>query len=277
LTSVLVAILVLPVLFLAVIVLATIPFRDVTRSRVTSFAYRQSLPITVANGPIVIRYLATTRRWRGCGLLLTVAGGVLEAWIRQGNLRIGTVALFVGWFVGAVIAEWRVSVLSTETSRRTALLAPRRMSSYLAGYVRWPIGILFLILISSEVLALLLTSHRGALLGWFVVTVSAGGVTAAVARHVLTRAQPRAASYVLASDESIRSRSLHVLAGSMLAIVGYLGAAIVALTIDDAAVRGALSVVLGIAFPIAGVLVARKISMLPARELPAEAPELTKQ
>lgn len=255
--------LILPVFLGAVLVLATTPFQDVSRERLERFAARQCLPITLGNGPAVIRYLATTRRWRGGGLLVTVAGGVSEAILAHGQLRIGTVALFLGWFVGAVIAEWRVSVESAHGHRRAASLVPRRARDYVAVRVRWAVAVSVVLLLVGQVVALVaMPSYRvGVLLAAGVV---AALVIAAVARHVLLRAQPSAEIDVLVADESIRSRSLHVLAGSALAITGYLGAATITAVLTGGGARAA-SIVLGLGFPLVGICVARSTSMLPAR------------
>lgn len=262
-TSVTIWFLLLPVFLGAILVLATTPFRDVTRERLERFAARQSLPITPGNGLAVIRYLATTRRWRGGGLLVTVAGGVTEAIVTHRQLPIGTAALFLGWFVGAVIAEWRVSVVTGHGHRRAASLVPRRAGGYVAAHVRLPVFISLVVLLAGQFAALAARPgyRMGVLLGAGVV---AAAVIAAVARHVLLRAQPAADLDVLAADESIRSRSLHVLAGSALAIAGYLGAATITAVLTGGGAR-ASAVVLGLGFPLLGICVARSTSMLPAR------------
>src|SRR4051794_10884184 len=87
------------------VLVVQIPFEDVKRGRVERFARREALPITVGNGPVVIRYLATTRRWRGTGLLTAFALAILLPLVRSdGQIRIEEVWAFIGWFVGAVIA-----------------------------------------------------------------------------------------------------------------------------------------------------------------------------
>ncbi|MEO9138439.1 MAG: hypothetical protein ABI345_05170 [Jatrophihabitans sp.] len=265
--------LLLPIFLAAVLMLATTPFHDVTRERLERFAARQCLRITPDNGPIVIRYLATTRRWRGGGLLVTIGAGVTESIVAHGELRIGAVTLFIGWFVGAVIAEWRVSVVSTHGHRRTASLLPRRARDYVAVRVRWAVGVSVVVLLVGQVVALVaMPSYRVAvLLGAGVVAV---GIIGAVARHVLLRAQPPAEHDVLVADESIRSRSLHVLAGSALAITGYLGATTITTVLTDDASR-VLSLVPGLGLPLLGILVARSTSMLPARATSSSAQELS--
>lgn len=265
--------LLLPVFLAAVLVLATTPFHDVTRERLERFAARQYLRITPDNGPVVIRYLATTRRWRGGGLIVTVGGGVTESIVAHGQLRVGAVTLFIGWFVGAVIAEWRVSVVSTHGHRRAASLLPRRARDYVAVRVRWAVGGSVVLLLVGQIVALVaMPNYRVVvLLGAGVVAVI---VIGAVARHVLLRAQPPAELDVLVADESIRSRSLHVLAGSAMAITGYLGAATITTVLTGDGPR-VLSLVPGLGLPLLGILVARSTSMLPTRTASPSAQELS--
>jgi hypothetical protein len=64
---------------------------------------------------------------------------------------------------------------------------------------------------------------------WLVVALAVAGAVRAIQRTVLRRAQPHSAPDVLAADDAIRSRSLHVLAGGgsalvLLVVLGQLGA-----------------------------------------------------
>lgn len=265
--------LLLPVTLVAVLILATTPFHDVSRERLERFAARQRIRITRGNGPAVIRYLATTRRWRGGRLVVTVGGGVTESIVAHGQLRIGAVALFIGWFVGAVIAEWRVSVVSAHGHRRAASLTPRRAGDYVAVRVRSTVALSVVLLLVGQIAAVVAMPNYqvGVLLGAGVVAVV--GI-AAVARHVLLRAQPTAELDVLVAGESIRSRSLHVLAGSALAITGYLGAATIAAALTGSPTR-VFALLLEIAFALLGIWVARSTSMLPARAAGPIAQELS--
>jgi hypothetical protein len=213
------------------------PFQRVSRARVEKFARRQSLIVSVHNGPLIIRYLATTRRWRGSGLLVSIGATVLGPLVVQifwpdhapQDVGVNGLALFVGWFVGAVIAEWRVSVAATAGPRRAAVLEPRR----LADYVRRPSLVVPAVacigLAAFEVFALgfVLVRHRDGLapvLGWIALTVVAGALLSLVGQQVLLRPQRHLDADLIAADDAIRSRSLHVLAGCALAIAGYLGA-----------------------------------------------------
>lgn len=264
-------------MFGALLVLLAIPFQPVNRARVAKLARRQSLPITVANGPIVIGYLATTRRWRGTGMLLTVLGGLLHAGLTRSSFDGGVPALFTGWFVGAVIAEWRVSVHTSGAGRRQASLVPRRLSDYLPAHARFAVLIAFLLLLAVEFAGLLSDPGKLELIGWLTLTLTTAAVVVAVGRHILSRPQPVAADDVLAADEAIRSRSLHVLAGAALAIIGYLGAATLSLQVDGLGLLTPWSNAVMALLPLLGLVLACATSRPPARLARAESRELLGQ
>ena len=271
------ALLLLPLPLVALLMLLSLPFQEVTHARVVKLARRQSLPITVANGPIVIGYLATTRRWRGTGVLLTVVGGLLHSQLTHSTSDGGGAALFTGWFVGAVIAEWRVSVHTSGAGRRQASLVPRRLSDYLPGHARFSVLIAFALLILVEFAGLLSDPGRAELIGWLALTLVTAAVIMAVGHHILSRPQPVAASDVLAADEAIRSRSLHVLAGAALAITGYLGAAVLSLHIENLDPLTPWSGVVATLLPLLGLVLACATSRPPARLARSESRELLGQ
>lgn len=258
--------------------LLALPFEKVSRARVDKFARRQSLPITADNGTPVICYLATTRRWRGCGLLVSVAltvgvplaGLVFGDSGTSGNVSVNVLGLFAGWFVGAVVAEWRVSVAARMPGpRRAAVLEPRRLADYLPRPARLVAMAAWAALGIGELSALgaLAAGHPRGLpvaLLWIVLTALAGTVLITVGRQVLLRPQRYTAPDLIAADHALRSRSLHVLAGSSLAIAGYLMAAFVhALTPYSAILGngvGSLLGVIGVVLaPILGFVVATSV------------------
>ena len=203
----------------------------VPRHRLLAFAVRQELTITPDNGDLVIRYLATTRRWRTAGLMTGVACAALWA-LRDGEVRFDALSAFAGWFVGAVVAEWRVATAG-RPDRPSARLAPRLLRDHVGPVGRW-----------SPVAGLAVAAALGAwaladaaaggdadvprVLGLLVLAVAALAVPAVVGRHVLERRQPAdLAPDVLAADDAVRRRSLHVLAGSALALVAWPSATLV--------------------------------------------------
>jgi hypothetical protein len=192
----------------------------VSRSRLRAFARRHRLTITVDNGNRVIRYLATTRRWRTTGLVAGLLGSVGWAWW-QGGLQFTFLPLFAGWFVGALVAEVRLARTSFGT-RRAASLESRSPSLYLPRTAWW-LGP-----------ALAVASVAGAGYAWArtgvwepTVWLLAGAavviavVVNRVQARVVGRPQPAEAADVVAADDAIRSRSLHVLTGGGVTLVVY--------------------------------------------------------
>lgn len=182
---------------------------DVHRRRVERFAARHGLEITVDNGTQVIRYLATTRRWRAYGLAAGLALSV--AWSLP-NLNVNSLYLLAGWFVGAVIAEMRVAHLPHGASR-VALVTPRRLATYLPAFGRELVP-------ASAGICLAVGLVTQALL-WTIVGLAVAVLVGFVQRRILQRPQPVAGPDELAADDAIRSRSLHVLAGGGGALVLY--------------------------------------------------------
>lgn len=255
---------VLTALVAFVAVLLSTPFHPVSRRRVERFARRQSLRITEGNGGLVIGYLATTRRWRAAGLIASVATVAVYSWWQDRAVQLSFLSIFAGWFVGAVIAEWRISTAASG-SRRVASLVPRRAADYLPAYARWLPVVFWAVAFGTGVSAAgyLLAHGRAvpaALFGWLAVMVGVGVAIVQVQRHVLRRPQPLADADVLAADDAIRSRTLHVLSGSTLALGGYLATAVLGAVQDVAWLNdGPVSPVSAIAIllaPILGVLIA---------------------
>jgi hypothetical protein len=201
-------------------VLGTIERGRVSRYRLRAFAKRHRLTITVDNGNRVIRYLATTRRWRTTGLvagLLVSVGWALS----QGAFRIDFLALFAGWFAGALVAEIRLARTSFGP-RRVASLESRSPGLYLPRTAWWLVP------------AFAVASVAGAIYAWVrvgapdpTVWLLAGAavviavVVNRVQARVVGRPQPAEAADVVAADDAIRSRSLHVLTGGGVTLVVY--------------------------------------------------------
>src|SRR5690349_7783409 len=121
------------VLVLAVNVRRVIP-GPVSRERLERFARRQALVLTPGNSGLVTEYLATTRRWRATGL----AAGILltVAWsLRDNRVTINAMIAFASWFVGALVAEFRVASLEPG-ARRAASLEPRLLRRQLVTSAR---------------------------------------------------------------------------------------------------------------------------------------------
>jgi hypothetical protein len=196
----------------------------VDRNRVETFAARHDLVVTAANGDQVIRYLATTRRWRITGLTAGVLSSTGWAVTHGAFIRVDLLTMLAGWFAGALIAEVRVA-RHAFGPRRAASLVPRHASAYLSrrSWLSLPIATA----ISGSIgIATVVALVRGQPVGRWSVPFFAAAMALAVAvrlvqRRVLRRAQPIAEPDVLAADDAIRSRSLHVLAGGGASLVLY--------------------------------------------------------
>jgi hypothetical protein len=198
----------------------------VGRDRLEAFARRQQLTITVDNGGQVIRYLATTRRWRVAGLF---AGIVLSQLVAPPGsiVHIDSIVLFMGWFLGALVAEVRVAHL--EHARvRAASLQPRQAGRYV-GPVAWALvpAAAVIVALTGAAIGVADVLGRAEPDWWRIGPLSGTALVVAgairwIQQRVLGRAQPLAAPDVLAADNAMRSRSLHVLCGGGAAMVLFL-------------------------------------------------------
>jgi hypothetical protein len=207
--------------------LVAIAAGQVSRDRLERFAARQRLTITAENGPQVIRYLTTTRRWRTAGVIGGLAVSEATQPQRLGEISTGTewTIIIVGWFLGALIAEVRVEHLQ-HGPIRSASLERRRPRRYLRPFAWATVPVAAVISVATAAAtALAATAGRAQPdWTWAGVWLAAALVVAATVRAVqhtvLHRPQPRAAPDVIEADDAIRSRSLHVLsaAGAALAL-----------------------------------------------------------
>lgn len=198
----------------------------VSRSRLERFARRQQLQITPDNGDLVIRYLAITRRWRAGGILVAFGLGIVWLSTRiDFSGEINLLQLFAGWFAGAVLAEARLA-RTPAGPVRLAALQPRDPSMYLPRYAQWLVPAALAVSVALGLVTVTLAAAgrspdvRTAAVAQ-VAAVAVAGMVWAVGRHVLSRPQPVLPPDKLAADDAIRSRALHVLAGSGTALVLY--------------------------------------------------------
>jgi hypothetical protein len=153
------------------------------------------------------------------GLLISLAW----AW-RQGGLRVDFLALLAGWFAGALVAEFRLA-RRPAGPRRAASLAPRVPGAYLSRFV-WaflPAAALLSLALAGLALIPVLSGQQPNLpvLALCGVAIALTAAVLVVQRSVLHRPQPVEAPDVVAADDAIRSRSLHVLAGGGTTLVLY--------------------------------------------------------
>lgn len=225
----------------AVVVLAAVAFAGilsrgavfgpVTRRRVERFCRRQDLRLTTANGAAVLTYLAVTRRWRVLGLVVTFVGYLVWE-LRRSTLGVNVFGLLIGWFVGAIVAEWRINARITG-ERRSAALIRRQARAYVnvtALAIMWSIVV-------AVVLACLTIAYdartddgaassspaRNALL-LAAMVVTGFSLVLRAQQRVLTRPRTIGPADVVAADDAVRSRSLHVLTGAAVALAIYAAA-----------------------------------------------------
>jgi len=205
----------------------------VSLPRLRRFAARQGLLVTEANGPLVVRALAVTRRWRALGLSTGVLLGLLWA-LRDARLTLNFTAAFLGWFVGAVVAEWRLAGLQVDPGRRTASLARRTVTAYLRRDAAVLLALACLALVVLFVAVVTRAGSgpsglRGEATLWLGVAAAGLAAVTATLRRVASRPQPGVDGDLLAADDALRARSANVLAGAAIVAAGYPAASLLGL------------------------------------------------
>ncbi|RZS91379.1 hypothetical protein EV189_0620 [Motilibacter rhizosphaerae] len=196
---------------------------EVSFRRLDRFVERCRLGISEQNGPVVVRYLTTARRWRTAGAVAGLAVG-LGRGLPTGTPSVDTAWILAGWFVGAALAEWRVTGPSAERAR--AALVARERRRYAAG---WVSALPLVLAVAAVVTAVLDVIAWGRLGGQALVPCASLAVVSvatvvlvrtAVGRALARRQPGGLAPDVLAADEAVRHRSVHVLHGTGTALVG---------------------------------------------------------
>jgi hypothetical protein len=236
----------------------------VERTRVERFARRHGLPITAGNGGAVMRYLGVTRRWRIAGLTAGFLVSLALA-VPRGAVSVNFLALFAGWFAGAVVAEVRIA-RPTMAPRRAASLEARRPAAYLPRLARALLPGATVISLAIGVVAAVRAgagqpagaAETGALA---LVACAVAGIVWLTQRRILLRPQAPTPGDERAADDAIRSRSLHVLAGGgatlvLYCVLGQLASLAPGLASDQLAALDGVGVLGVFAVPLVGLLVA---------------------
>ncbi len=222
---------VLPVLMVLVAVtavlvaLATMALlgSSISRGRVDHFARRQRLRLGAVNAPLVVRAIAITHRWRRAGLALGFLVGFAVA-ATQSRLSIDFGAMFIGWFAGAVVAEWRISALPVEGPRRSAALARRGLSTYVTAANRVMVGAAAALLTIGAAGAGTHAVRDHALLAtwssWVGVSLAALLTLALTVRRVVRRSLAHPDDALRQADDALRGHALTVLTGCAVAASG---------------------------------------------------------
>ena len=180
------------------------------------FARRQRIALVDANAAHVVGALLITHRWRRAGLVLGLLIGAVWS-LRHGSLDLNFVAGFLGWFVGAVIAEWRISRLDQGEQRRVAGLAPRSISRYVTPLVLGVTAGVAAILLAVAIAALTRVGVTWSWVGWVAYSLAVAAAMALTARAIVNRPSGFADESVREADDALRCHGLTVLAGSTVA------------------------------------------------------------
>lgn len=213
------------VVILGALFLVVTPWRKrVAISAVNRFARRQRLPITTANGGHVLRAMAVSFRWRRVGLVVGFGMSIAVS-IPQGRLTIWFLALFLGWFAGAVVAEWRVSALPVEGTRRAASIGRRSLARYVTTPNRRLLlgaGALLALTILGGLARVVVDGAGFARWSWTVALTLVGALLLAITlRRVVDRPQSAGDPSLVEADDALRGHSLTVLTGSAIAAAGF--------------------------------------------------------
>jgi hypothetical protein len=186
------------------------------RATVERFADRQRLELTDDNAAHVVRALLVTHRWRRAGLVVGLAVGLLRSAL-QGSLSLHLIAGLLGWFVGAVIAEWRIGQLVQPGERRAAEPSPRVAARYLTGEVRLIVALVAAVLITLLLVAGVLGGAESSWWWWLSYVLALGTGLFMTVRTVVGRPSGFVGTDVRAADEALRCHGLTVLAGAAIA------------------------------------------------------------
>lgn len=187
------------------------------RSTVERFARRQRLELTDANAGYVVSALLITHRWRRAGLVLGLLAGL--AWsLQHGSISLHFLAGFLGWFVGAVVAEWRISGLDQAGQRRAAGLQPRSLARYVTPLVLAIAGVVGLVLLGAAVAAAVRAGVTWAWAGWLAYSLGVLALLWLTFRATIARPSGFVDGAVRGADDALRCHGLTVLLGSGIAV-----------------------------------------------------------
>lgn len=201
--------------------LGTPPLRH---RHLSSFARRQHWVPTDDGIGLVATALALVRRWRRVGLMAGLIAGIVLS-VREGRLTIDFLAMFLGWFAGAIVAEWRISRLVRPTGPRMSDLQRRGVATYLTPLVRGWVLVVALALAGSAAVALVMAIRQGELsswLRWAVVLSLGAGVLWLTMRRIMDRPHGFVDAGLRDADDAVRCQSMTVLAGCTIAAAGAL-------------------------------------------------------
>lgn len=246
--------------------LAVLP---VTRRRLSEFAERHRVEVTVGNGRGLIRYLARVRRYRSLGgaagwLLGFVLSALAAdpALLLEGRASdpVGTAALtgIAGYLIGALVAELRTAG-APPPGKRLASLTPRRVADYVTPGARLAPLLLTAATVGAFVCRSLWPAPRvawQAAAGVALCSVLVAVVVALAQRWIAGRPQRAAAADLRAADEAVRASSMQTISGAGAALMS-IAVALLLSGVDRAAAPAPAAQVLGfglVAFQVLALL-----------------------
>lgn len=250
--------------------------RPVQRREVERFVRESSLLVTVDSGPRVVDAIARTRFWRAIGVTTAFTLLLIRAMVQVINEQTLTVSMLLilgllfGHYVGSVVAEFRTAHGVAGPGPRSASLVPRATEDYIGPWAwRWP-RLLGLTGLGATGIALATGEHDVWVATAGLGSAAVAATTAVVTRYVLERPQRAEAADLQAADDAIRSRSLHVLAGSAVGIQLWLTSLAVGATglhliahgdaVTTAETLGPIAVVFAVTVPLAGTVIGRRLT-----------------
>lgn len=185
---------------------------------VQRFEQRQSLQVTTSNAAHVLSALTITHRWRRFGVVIGLGIGLLWS-LKDGALTINFLTGFLGWFVGLVIAQWRIGLLDEPGERRAASLAARGVTTYVT---RTNLALLGIAVAAWAVLAVTSALRSGVTWAWalqLLYSVVMLGAVALTARAIVNRPSGFVDHDVREADDALRGHGMTVLVGSTIALL----------------------------------------------------------
>ena len=186
------------------------------KAMVDRFEQRQRLVVQPTVATYVVSALLIPFRWRRAGLLLGLLLGMLWS-LRSGSLTLSFLPGFLGWFAGAVIAQWRMGSLRQVGERRIASLAPRNLRSYLTRFTEGAVALAEGVTIVAAGLALARSGWSVEWFGWAAYAVLACAALVFTAHTIVARASGFTDPAMTEADDALRTYGLAVISGCAIA------------------------------------------------------------
>jgi hypothetical protein len=207
------------------------PLTSLHREDVSEFAATYGFQVTEGNGRYVVGYLVRSMRWRRWGAWIGLIAGIVVAAIRTQTIVTtssaplsngsfassssskNTVALgwllltVVGFFVGAIVAEFRGGATATGP-RRAAILAPRLRSDFMDESLLRSTYLVAATTVGLLVLALIRGDGRAEYVVLAVAGIAVAAVVEVTTRWVVGRPNPIVEPELTIAMDAVRASVL---------------------------------------------------------------------